>query len=445
MATVSTLLNSCTMLAALAVFMGNKDSADIFNVGIPDSAAILSGQQLSPAKTREIMECDQYNPLERATFQPDLKVMSIRDTNPVMSTGSGGTLTLAMSSGSIGTVTVSGTATDFAGTAPGVIVNDIGGGYGAILRPVITGGSISSVTIVSGGYGYSSNATATIVSSLSAGEKYQRPVFRWTQYKSTARVYNHDIERARTMAAGNEQYFNAKVNDIYMDEQKEKAGLQAQRMAEDFIYGLPSNTGTTDAANGGGLWDAPYGVTYAINDGSTINSAVYAGVDRSLAANAYFRARVDATARVYTLVDLWQSMHLTWGLINNGGNVDAVFVGPALFAKWQKESLAYTQNVNTDPNVQLLVSKYGYKNLPLKFMNTYVFLEPRVAPNKVFGMNLKPWIIAFKAGHKWSIEGPFPQNAVEGGIDGKIFYVDTQVMLICESPYYGQIQYVSVS
>jgi hypothetical protein len=431
MATISTVLNSCTLLAALGIMNGNK-SDDIFQVGVPNSSAILSGSELSPVKQKEILECDQYNPLVRPNWQPDLKAMSIRDTNPKISTGTGATLTLTITSNAVASVAIAGSSTDFLGTIPGIRVDDATG-QGAILRPVLTNGSVSSVTVVSGGYGYSTNATGTVLTNLSAGEKYTRPVFKWTHYKSTGLIYNHDIDRARALSGGSEELFHSKMNDLIMEEQKEKSSGQILRLEEDLIYGSP----TTQTDN---LWDAPFGITTAIDD-----TSIYAGVDRSLTPNAYWRAKKDATARVFSLKQLWDDAHLAKGLINNGGNIDAFFVGPTLFSKWKSEAEAYTINVNDDPMVQKLRATFGFKMPILKYMNSYVLLEPRIKPASVFGMSMAPWIVAFKKGAKFSPTKLYPQEAVEGGKDAQLFYLNTQVMVINEAPNYGQIQYTNVT
>ena len=55
---VSTLLNSCTVLAALAIFSSNKADA-IQNVGTPDAPALITGANLTPAQQREINECQE--------------------------------------------------------------------------------------------------------------------------------------------------------------------------------------------------------------------------------------------------------------------------------------------------------------------------------------------------------------------------------------------------
>jgi hypothetical protein len=447
MTTISTLLSSCTLLAALAIMNGNK-AADIFNTGVPDSTSILSGSEISPAKQKEIMECDQYNPLERALYQSNLKIMSLRDTNPKMSTGSGATITLTSAATlnyGIATATIAASATDFAGAVPDLRVNDKYGGQGAVLRAVVTGGSVSSVTIVSPGYGYNnasstSYTTVQVLTNKSAGEKYQRPAFRWTQMKSQGRIYEHDHDRARALANGNEDYFNQKINDIYTDDSKELVALQIKRMQEDCIFGTPDNATAAGLTAGQGLWSSPYGLTYMIDD-----SSVYAGVDRSLAANAYWCSVVDSSAHVFSLVDIWQDATVTKGRINNGGTIDAIFVSGTLFNKWQRESLAYSMNINNDPAAQMLKATFGYKRLPLLFNGTYVFLEPLLPPKTVFCLNMKPIILAFKQGKKWSISGPYPQEGVDGGIDGSIYYVNTQYMLINEAPNFGSVQYTNVS
>ena len=431
MVIVSTIINRCVILAALAVMNASKAN-DLYQIGVPNAGVLVSGGEISPVKQKQILEYDNYEPLEFAVNQQDVKRMALRDTNPKISNGTGGTVTLTIGSGTITSASVS-SSSDFTGVPPTIRVDDIGGGQGAILRATNTSGSIDSITVVAAGSGYSTNSTATVVTGISAGQKFQRPYFRWTHWKSPGLVYHHDEDRYRAMAGSNEELFNAGINDLYSSESMKLITNQTVLLNEEFIYGLP----TDDTQS---IWDYQYGFLYAIDDGSGSN-ARYAGCDRSLVANAYWRGKKDTTAHVFTLVDLWQDMHITKGLTQNSKGIDACFVSPVLFAKFQKESLAYQLNVNTDPMMQKLRATFGYEGMVLKYQNTYFFMEPKLGPKVVVGINTESWIVAFKSGKKFNITGPFDQAEVEGGKDANLIFSELQFMIICEAPNLQNCQF----
>lgn len=447
MATISTLLMSCPLIAAMALMDGNKGNA-FEETGTPNSQTILSGAVIPPVMAREIDECDQYNPKLDSIYQADGKTMSLPggngaiDTNPTISVATyTGTatlataLTLTMNGGAVGTVALTaGGTTTLSGSLPTIVVVDATGssGYGAVLKATSSGGTLTGATILSGGSGYGA-ATALINAGYSAGTKFSRPAFRWTNRKDIGYARDHDVDRARALAQADQGYFDAQINNIITDEQKRVVSGQIQNMEVEFQYGSP----TDDTAS---LWDSQYGLAGAISD-----TGVYAGVDRSLTANYWWRARKDATAHTFTLAQLWNDANLTKGGMMNGAMVDIFIVHPTLLSKFIGESLAYTVNANTDPNVQMMIGKYGYKYPIVKYMNSYVICNPRQPVATVYGLNMKSWIVAFKKGRKWSPTQLYPQEGIEGGKAASIFYVNTQYMVICTAPGFGNFQYSAIS
>src|SRR5207249_2450559 len=84
---VSTLLNSCVLLAALALQDSNK-AASFWDPGSPEAGGLISGADISPVTRKEIVECSQYSPLIESVWQGDVKTMGYRDTSATMAVGS---------------------------------------------------------------------------------------------------------------------------------------------------------------------------------------------------------------------------------------------------------------------------------------------------------------------------------------------------------------------
>lgn len=424
MAIISTLLNSCPVAAAMGIKNANKMDT-VFQAGTPDKGMAMSGANLPPTMVKDIMEASQYNPLNDSIFQFDVKSMTYRDTNPTVSTGTGATFTATITAGVIVSVAVSLAGTGYAGAAPTMIVSDIGGGAGAVLRATISGGSVTGVTVLTGGYGYSGSTAVTANSGYTAGTKAQRAQFRWTQNKSVGTIYNRDIRRSDTLSQEQNLLNVAHNNSLLQTEQMRIIGGQIQRVNQDIIFGQPSDQDADP-------WDSQFGMTYAFQ-----NNNNYAGVDRSLTSNDYWRGIYDTSAHTFTLAQMWADVHLNRGLSFKGGNepgADLFAVGPVLFNKWQQEQQAYTTNVNTDPNVQLLRREFGFKNQLILYNNTYVIVDPLIPPNSVYACNTRSMVIAFRQGANFNLSQLYPQEAISGGIDGKIFYLDTQYMFMCQAP-----------
>ncbi len=168
-------------------------------------------------------------------------------------------------------------------------------------------------------------------------------------------------------------------------------------------------------------------------------------LDRTDANNYYWRAQKDTTTYVFTLEQLWADAMYTKGISANGGNIDTFIVGPTLFAKFQKESQAYTMNANTDPNRQVLVRQYGFQRQCIKYNDTYVLCDVRVPAKRVFGINSKAWTFATKRGANFSMSKPTLQANIEGGKQAWYSRVDLQYMLFCHAPAFGNVQYTDIS
>ncbi len=65
---------------------------------------------------------------------------------------------------------------------------------------------------------------------------------------------------------------------------------------------------------------------------------------------------------------------------------------------------------------------------------SYFVADNKCPSGTAIGLNLKSWIIAFKKGKKFTPSQLFDQTGIAGGIDGSIFYVNTQWMPMCIAP-----------
>ncbi len=434
---VSTLLNSCVLLAALALQDSNK-AANFWDPGSPEAGGLISGADISPITRKEIVECSQYSPLIESVWQGDVKTMGYRDTSATMAVGSGATFTVTVASGVITAVAVTGGGSGYGGCPPTIIPVDASNtGQGAVLRATISGGAVTAVTVLSGGYGYGATVNILCQTGNSEGTKNARPIFKWTHKETPFYVYKRDLDRWAALDSSMDQLFDAKVNDLTMAGQKRATAALIQYVEEDAIFGGQTGATITETDD---LWDHQYGVISSIKSDNT-----YAMVDRTTTANYYWRGQQDTTAYTFTLEQLWADAMYTKGLSANGGNVDTFIVGPALFAKFQKESQAYTMNANTDPNRQVLERQFGFKQQCIKYNNTYVLCDVRIPAKYVFGINGASWIFATRTGANFTMGKSTYQGNIEGGKQAWYTLVDLQYMLMCQAPAFGNVVYTNIS
>jgi hypothetical protein len=420
---VSTLLNSCVVLAAFGLMNSNKGDA-IYNVGTPEAGMMLSGADVPPATKREIVECEAYYPEIENVDQRDVKNMGYRDTSATMSTSANGdpTFTVTVSSGVITAVSVDTNNTGWSGCPPTIVAVDAGyTGQGAVLTGVVTSGTLT-VEVTSGGYGYSASVSGLAFYSKSAGEKSIRPCFRWTHKETEGYVYKRDIDRFRALQQSNVDLFNAKVNDLTSREQLRMVSALLQYVNNDMMFGTPTTPASNDP------WDHQYGLDAALDVDN-----VYGGLDRSVTANYFWRARQDTTTHVFTLEQLWADSHLTKGIGYLNGNIDVYIVSPTLMEKYNRESSSYQIIAQSDPGVQKLRA-FGFKSPVIKYNTSYVISDIRVAPKTIYGLNMASWIFATKSGYNFKFQGWEDQTLKEGGKQAFYGLCDIQYMLACNAP-----------
>ena len=421
---VSTLLNSCVVLAILGLMNSNKGN-ELYGVGSPEAGMLLSGADIDPIRKKEIVECAAYYPDVKYYDQRDIKTMGYRDTSATMSTSAGtATYTATIASGVITAVTVGGTNTGFSGTPPTLIAVDAGyTGAGAILEGTISGGAIT-VTVISGGYGYSSSVTILENSGKTEAEKTLRPCFKWTHKETPVYVWKRDLDRFEALRKNQKQLFDAGVNELTARSQLAAVSSLLQYVNQDVIYGSPNTLG----ADTDDLWKNQFGLVNAFAPDNT-----YAGIDRTLTANWAWRGRRDDTSHVYSLEDLYADMHFTKGISYLGGSVDALLVGPTLFTKYQREIAAYRTNPDPDGKIAKLRT-FGWKGQAINYNGMFVVSDNRIAAKSAFGIDARSLIFATKSGYNFKMSELKDQSLIEGGKQAFYGTADLQYMLVCEGP-----------
>ncbi len=429
---ISTLLYSCVVLAALAIRDSNKDNM-FWNPGSPNSGMLLSGADVPGSMKKEIMECESYSPLLEAVWQADVVSVAYRPNSPTLAVGSGATFSVTVTNGAITAVAVTNGGTGYAGAPPTLVaVDSVNLGQGAILRAVVSGGQVASVTILSGGYGYTS-VTIQCNTGNTAGTKNKRPLFKWTDLQEPIYAYKRDVRRQQALAGNQQDMLDQAVDDLQGAEATRGTAGLIQYIEQDTIYNQPTDQSSDP-------WDHQFGLKYAIDYNNN-----YAGLDRSLTDNYFYRAQKDTTAYTFTLEALYQDMMFTKALAAKGQGPDVVVVGPTLFSKWQKESQAYTMNANTDPNIQVLRRQYGFKMQVIQYNTIYVLMDINVPPNTVYALNTQSWAFVTRSGANFAMSPWTDQSLIEGGKQAWYSIVETQYMLMCLAPAYGNVQYTNMN
>lgn len=423
---ISGLFTRLPLLYFMLFKNGAKEDA-VRGIGTPSVRSAFSGMQLKKQRIEEITGAESYMPLLHAIRQTDGKNMSLRDNNPTVSlAGSGAVLVANLTGDVITSVTVSDGGTGYTGT-PTINVTDATG-TGAFLIPTVASGVITAVTVVNGGSGYTS-PTATVQSGASSGERYQRPCFKWWNRRETGIVYNNDIRRAQYQAGNNPARMAAARGSLMSDAMDETLAGHLEILAQYSLMGVP--TTQTDP-----MWDQPSGILHQIHD-----TTVWGGLDRSLAANAWAKGKRVTTARTANIANEVDDANNKYGCVDKGGGIDLMFAPPDIYQQYKRQLRALNQKIYTE---MPKIGSYGFKGEVLQYDNTFIVREALLPAKTVVGLSLDSWMIAFARDKKFTFDGPFDQKQNEGGKDAKIFYLDTELMQVCEAPWLN-IVYTNVS
>lgn len=428
--TVSTLFNSIPIFAALAIMTAQKPDA-VLGVGDPSSDSVIAGCDVTPAMVREWEQMGQYCPLIESIRESDTQWMAYRDNMPSISTHSGSdpSFTITTVNGTVTAVAVGSGGTGFSGSPPTLLLIDASGsaGFGCELLAVVSGGVITGVTVQTGGFGYAATASIIVNSGYSEAQKYSRPVFKWAQALSTGQFYDSEVDASIKMIdQSDDEAVSGAVMGVVSDALKRKLSENVTAIAQKFWTGLPSDESQT-------FWNSPFGILYAVDDGSL--NASYAGVDRTLAANYWWRSPVDNNQNAFGLKELVEDAHFKKGLAYKNAPTDLFIVDPIKYAQFRTQAVDYTQEVNLGEGGALReMGMSGFKVPALKYGNTYCISDFRCPRNTAIGLFTKGIVVAFKKGKKFAPSPLYPQHGIPNGIKGSKFFVETQIMPMYITP-----------
>lgn len=442
---VSTLLMSSVLLAVLNIQQGNKPD-EVLGIGSPSAQTIISGVKIDPIKQKQLDQMT-YSPLERAKLQDDSKWVAYRDTPTVPSVlGTGAAFTVTTTNGVITGVAVSNAGSGYTGSVPTLIAIDAAGscGYGAVLVPTMSSGTFASVSVANsaggnGGQGYAATGVTVLVNAgYSAGEMYDRPIFKYAELESIGKLYYRDIDAAVALFKQAVNVDSGPEVSVLNTEIQAVLGNQVSKICDAMWYGDPSDQSAA-------MWDRPAGLLAAIDDANT-----YGGLDRTTAANYWWKAKKDTATHVFTLQDLVNDANFTKGLAFMGGEMqggpDIFVVNPTLFQKFIAQATAQTQIVDLCQNGALKqFGEYGFRGIALKYGQVWCVPDQRCPVGTVLGINSKSIVVAFKSGKKFTPSKIFDaRQLLSGGWNGQFFFLNTQIMPIVEAPSLC-IKYTAVS
>jgi hypothetical protein len=263
--------------------------------------------------------------------------------------------------------------------------------------------------------------------------RVKRPVFKWFELASPLSVPNKDIRRTKSAAPNEAAAFKA-VGDLWRME----SDMVMQSHLQEWNARMWGTTGTGSPTDQSAeVWDNIFSIKQALRDDNT-----YASVDRTLAANAFWKGKFITANRAPVLEERVNEADYTLGCRAKGRGIGLVLCGGTLFPKFKAEALKKGGTVfHTGlPNM----GEFGFEREIVRFNNTYVVYDPECpdqlhssgsyTTNAAAFLNLDTWTIAVSPEANFTVEDPFDQFRVKGGTDETTSTMRTEMIIACEAP-----------
>jgi hypothetical protein len=263
--------------------------------------------------------------------------------------------------------------------------------------------------------------------------RIKRPAFKWFEMASPLSVPNKDIRRTRQTAPNEAAAYKA-IGDLWRLE----SDLVEQSHTQEWNKRFWGTTGTgapTDQS--AEVWDNIFSVKEALKEDN-----IYGGVDRTLAANAFWKGHFISAERAINLEDLINEADYNLGCRKKGRGIGLVLCGGTLFPKFKAEARLKGGTIFHDGMPKM--GEFGFRREVVRFNDTFVIYDPECpdvlhesgsySTNAAAFINLDTWTIAISPDANFSVDDPFDQSKVKGGTDETTSNMRTEMMFVCEAP-----------
>jgi hypothetical protein len=267
-----------------------------------------------------------------------------------------------------------------------------------------------------------------------------RPSFRWSVKSNPIEVSEMNMRMTKAAAAGTERKAWQAVGEVWAAHTK-MVLPQHCRAINSEITGASTPSTTTDAPSSvtADLWSKQYSIPSILH---TTNN--YAGIDRSLSANSWWRTNRNTTSQALNLRDMLSYARYTAGLSNYGLFVDCLIMGNDLFP---------TALAQCDALKGQVIHSGGFPDYPEVGYNRQVAVldgtvaiinEPNWPSGYVAGLSLDTWFAAVHPEANFKAGEPFRQSQIAGGHRSFASTIETQWMYGCVWPA-GNVIWTSVT
>ncbi len=279
-----------------------------------------------------------------------------------------------------------------------------------------------------------------------------KPSYRWSVKSTPIEVSQMTLRMTKAAVAGKERKVSAALGDLWLGHTDHALSQHCRSLNNEMVGGAVPST-STDAPTSvtSDLWSKQYSIPSILG---TSNN--YAGIDRALAANAWWRGAQNTTSQSLNLREMLTYARSTVPILGPGGAtigtglntfglfLDVVVMGNDLWpsALSQADALkgqVYHQGGFPDhPEV-------GYNRQVIVIDGSVAVInEPNWPAGYVAGLSLDTWFAAIHPDANFTASEPEKQNRIAGGHRSIASTIETQYMFGTVWPA-GNVLWTSVS
>ncbi len=287
----------------------------------------------------------------------------------------------------------------------------------------------------------------------SPSARFQRPTVKWCEISDPLEVPNSDLRDTKRANAQERNGWEA-IGDLMRVERDDVLGVHTKRWSQllwgTYTGGLCSTTGypsDEDADN----WNAIHSFTAVAG-----TTGFLYGVDRDLSTGAHMKGNtINAAAPVFrdmiryakhempiTNTDLTTST----GLFSKNADLPVILTGGPLFniALAEAEGMKGAQVIPGGEKIPG-IAEFGFSRECVRIDNTYIIPCPGAPAGQAVGLNLDAWTVAIHPDGNFYQSPPFNQNQLKGGDDSHAWFLRSRLLVCCEVPPIGIINWTALA
>lgn len=277
--------------------------------------------------------------------------------------------------------------------------------------------------------------------------RFKQPRFKFARLKMPWKVPHSELRTALSSPTTEGQAART-VGGVMDFEVTTRRAVLCEILNND-LFGIDNTTGLAGAAGAptdedAVQWDRYHSIQNALKEDNT-----YGGVDRTVAANAFWQGNYETSAFTGSFADLIDYCDYDLGMLKLGLSVKLLAVGGELMKKAKREAKAESYQLHANGIPQMAEIGFTREVVAIHTGDriVHIYYEPAmdtVGATNVAAIDPSTWSVAIHQDSNFKVSGPHDATETEGGDEADFGTIAVEPMVCCEVPK-GNAWFTNVS